>query len=89
MVLSRYGSEDGIFPARTGSTSSRTDLSCQRIELVGERRGAYAIDHELPLADHVHELDAGEHVAGGAEGLEVEHRPRHTLDRGVPVRRYC
>ena len=47
--------------------SNWTGLSCQRIKLVGEWHFIGAIGSELALADHVHELDAGEHAAGRAE----------------------
>src|SRR5450830_2196100 len=73
---------------RTGQTfrvehdcgSHRTDLSRQGIKLLGKRPGSSPIEHEPALADHVHELNAGEHGAGGAERLEVEHRPGYPLD---------
>lgn len=31
-------------------------------------------------ADHMHQLDDGEHAAGGPEGFEVEHRLDHLSD---------
>src|SRR5471032_3215875 len=76
-------SEDGIFQERNWGVSNWTDLCCQRIKLVGERHRIGAIDRELTLADHVHELDAGEHAAGAAERFEVEHWPGHPLDGAV------
>ena len=60
--------------------SNRTHLACQRIKLAGKRKSIDAIGYELPLADHVHELDAGEHVVSGAERFEVEHRLGHPLN---------
>lgn len=51
--------------------------------MVGGRHRIGAADCELALADHVHELDAGENGAGGAERFEVEHRPSHPLDGAV------
>jgi len=47
--------------------SNWTDLSRKRIKLVGERHRIGSVDCELALADHVHELDAGEHGAGCVE----------------------
>src|SRR5471032_1972297 len=76
-------SEGGIFQERNWGDSNWTDLCCQRIKLVGERHRIGAIDLELALADHVHELDAGEHAAGAAERFEVEHWPGHPLDGAV------
>lgn len=39
------------------------------------------IDRELALADHVHELDASEHISGSSKRLEAQHRPGDALDR--------
>lgn len=61
-------------------SSNRTDLAHQHIKLVGARHRIGSVDCELALADHVHELEAGKHVVGGAERFEVEHRPGHPLD---------
>jgi hypothetical protein len=61
-------------------SSNWTDLSRQRIKLVGERHFIGAVDCELAPADHVHELDVSEHATGAAERFEVEHRPSHALD---------
>ena len=36
---------------------------------------------ELPLADHVHGLDAGNEDARSAKNLEPEHRPYDSFDR--------
>jgi len=55
------------FPKTALHRSDRTDHSCQRRKLVGERHGLSAIDCELALADHVDQLDAGEQRAGGVE----------------------
>ncbi|WP_370660712.1 transposase, partial [Massilia eurypsychrophila] len=60
------------FPRTALCRSNRTDYSCQRRKLVGERHCISAVDCELALADHVHQLDAGEHGAGRAERFEVE-----------------
>jgi hypothetical protein len=60
--------------------SNRTDLARQGIKLVGERHRIGNVDCKLALADHVHELDAGEHAVGGTERFEVEHRPSHPLN---------
>src|SRR5471030_1001861 len=79
-VLSRCRSKDGIFQEGNWGSSNWTDLSCQRIKLVGKRHGIGAIDRELALPDHVHELDAGEHAAGAAERFEAEHWPGHPFD---------
>lgn len=43
------------------------DLHCLRIKLASERYGSGAIDRELILANHMHELDAGKHIAGRSE----------------------
>ena len=64
--------------------SNWTDLSCERIKLVGERPHIGAAACKLALADHMHKLYAGEHAAGRAERFKVEHRLGHTLD-GVVV----
>src|SRR5471030_3191381 len=68
------------FPGKDCGSSNWTDLSCQRIKLVGERHRIGAIDRVLALANHVHEFDAGEHATSAAERFEVEHRPGHPLD---------
>ena len=47
--------------------SNWTEHSSQCIKLVGERHPIRAVDRELALADHVHELDASEHGTGGSE----------------------
>ena len=39
--------------------SDGTDLSCQRIKLVGKRQLGTAFQFKLIFAAHVHELDAG------------------------------
>jgi|GEM_PF-4862078 hypothetical protein len=55
------------YPGMVVLPSNWTDLSCQRIKLIGERHHHCVIHCELALADHVHALDAGNHGAGGAE----------------------
>ena len=55
------------FPGTALCTSNWTDHSCQRIDLVGERHRIRAVERELAVAAHVHELDAGEHAASGAQ----------------------
>jgi hypothetical protein len=54
------------------------DLSCRCIERVGARHHGGSIDHELALADNVHELDASEHIGGSAKRLEAK---RHVVTR--------
>lgn len=63
-VLSRCLARDGVVHSEHDPRLCWTDLSCQRIELFGECHGSAAIMSELALANHVHELDAGEHIAG-------------------------
>jgi hypothetical protein len=46
----------------------------QRVELVGCRRCSVFDVAELALADHVHDLDAGEQNSGATKGLEPQHR---------------
>lgn len=46
-------------------------LSCQRIKLVGERHCGGAIDQELAIANHMHDLDANEHIGGSAKRREA------------------
>jgi hypothetical protein len=58
-----------------------TDLSRQRIKLLGERHRCGAIDRELSLANHAHELDASEHIGGDAKRLETQHWRGHALRR--------
>ena len=43
----------------SASFSDGTDLSCQRIKLIGKRQLGTAFQRKLIFADHVHELDAG------------------------------
>ena len=43
----------------------------------------FARRSQLPLSDHVHELNAGERRRGRAKGFETQRRPRHPLDRSV------
>lgn len=57
----------------------------QRVKLVGERHRIGSADCELPLADHVHELDACEHAVGGAELFEVEHRSGRPFDGAIAL----
>ena len=58
---------NGFFRAEYDPPLCWTDSPCQRIKLVGERYGSGAIDSELALANHVHEFDAGKHIAGRSE----------------------
>lgn len=44
-----------------------TALSCQSIKLIGERHHHCVIHYELALADHVHELNAGNYGGGRVE----------------------
>ncbi|MDB5773866.1 MAG: hypothetical protein JWM42_4240 [Burkholderia sp.] len=46
---------------------------------VGERQGLCSFECALPFSDHVHEFDAGQDIAGGSKGLEVERGPGSTL----------
>jgi hypothetical protein len=48
-----------------------TNLSRQRIKLLGKRRAGSTSGRELPLTNHVDELNAGENSTGGLEGFEV------------------
>ena len=57
-----------------------TDLSCQRIKLVGKRHAVAAFHHELAFANHVHEFDAGQDCLRRAKRLEAEHRPGDAFD---------
>jgi hypothetical protein len=57
----------GISRNGTALHSNWTDHSCQRRKLVDKRHDLGAVDCELALADHVGQLNAGEHRAGGAE----------------------
>ena len=66
-VLSHCLARDGFFRAECGPPLCWTDLPGQRIKLLGERHGSGAIDSELAFANHVHELDAGKHIAGRSE----------------------
>ena len=55
-----------VFGAGADASSSNwTDLSCQRVKLVGKRQFAAALQQELALADHGHEFDAGQDISGG------------------------
>jgi hypothetical protein len=63
--------------------SNRADYSCQRKKLVGERHGINAVDHELALADHVHQLNADEYSPSGPARFEVEYPPSHPLDGAI------
>ena len=54
-----------VFEAGThASSSDGTDLSCQRVKLVGKRPFVAALHHELTFSNHVHELDAGQDISG-------------------------
>jgi len=55
-----------IFDRYVGLPSSWADLSRQSMKPVGRRRLIDAVHHELPLADHVHEFDAGQDVFCGS-----------------------
>jgi hypothetical protein len=63
--------------------SNRADYSCQRKKLVGERHGINAVNHELALADHVHQLNADEYCPSGPARFEVAYRPDHPLDGAI------
>jgi hypothetical protein len=65
------------------SRSNRADYSCQRKKLVSEHHGSNAVDHELALADPVHQLNADEYSPGGPARFEVEYRPSHPLDGAI------
>jgi len=71
------------FPRTALYRSSRTEFSCQCKKLFGAWHCINAVDRKLALADHVHQLDAGEYRAGRPERFEVEHRPGHPLDGAV------
>jgi hypothetical protein len=60
----------------------RTELSCQCIKLVGKRR-VFTGQHELALANHMHQFNAGRDRAGRLERLEPEDQPRDALNRTV------
>jgi len=53
--------------------------------LVSERHCLGSIDCELALADHVHELDAGEHAVSGSERFDVEHGLGHSFDGAMSL----
>ena len=54
-----------VFGVGTDASSlNGTDLSCQRIKLVGKRQLDAALQHELTFADHVHQFDAGQDIFG-------------------------
>jgi hypothetical protein len=55
------------FPRMALHRLNWTDHPYQRRKLVGRRHGLGAVDFELAFADHVHQLNAGDHGAGGAE----------------------
>lgn len=60
-----------------------TNLSYQRIKLIDEGHGLSDIDHEPGPANHVHQLDALEHIGCCAKGLAVQNRPGYAFDRAV------
>ncbi len=53
--------ESRNFPVRALTRSNWTDHSCQCRKLVRERHRIRAVNCELAFADHVNQLDAGEH----------------------------
>jgi hypothetical protein len=59
----------------------RADLPCECMKLVDERHRSGSINGELILANHVHQLDASEHVGRCAKGLKAQHRPGQAFDR--------
>lgn len=69
--------ESSMVPAHVGRI---TDLSCQRAKLVSERHRDGSVNDELALPNHMHQLDASEHIGRNAERLEAQHWPRHPLD---------
>jgi hypothetical protein len=56
--------------------------------LVGERCASNFFDPKLVLSDHVHELDAGEHVGRCTKALEAQHWPSHAFNRAVVLLNY-
>jgi len=68
------------FPGGPLAGLFRTDHSCQRRKLLGERHCIGAVNSELALADHVDQFNAGEHAVGAQDRFEVEHRPGHPLN---------
>ena len=66
-VLSRFRLMNVLGAGTDANSSNWTDLSCQRVKLVGKRQFAAALQHELALADHVHEFDAGQDISGSTK----------------------
>ena len=46
------------------SPSDWPDLPRQRVKLIGKRHLVAALQHELPLSNHVHQFDADQHTFG-------------------------
>jgi hypothetical protein len=82
-----HGPNDA-FDGALNRPSSWTDLSCQCVRLVGKRHRIAVDASELILADHVHELDAGQYISGRLIGFEVGHGPSHSLDSPVVLLDY-
>jgi hypothetical protein len=57
-------------------------LSCYCVKLVGKRH-AFALQHELAFANHVHQFNAGRDRARRSKRFEAEHRPCEAFDRAV------
>ena len=53
-----------ILVVTNASPSDWTDFPCQGIKLVGKRHLVAALQHELPLSNHMHQLDAGQYAFG-------------------------
>ena len=60
-----------------------TDLSCQRIKLVGKRHAGAAFHHELVFANNVHEFAPCQDCLRRVKRLEAEHRPDDAIDGTV------
>lgn len=56
---------------------------CQRIEVLRSGERAPVVASDLPLAECVHDLDAGDDDASAMERLKAQHRSDDALDRPV------
>jgi hypothetical protein len=54
-------------------------LSGEGVELFGRTAARLTASFELPFAQHVHQLNAGEGGLRGVERLESSHRPGHAF----------
>lgn len=74
-----------LFKARSGTVRN---YPCECMELFGEGTLHYFRDDQLAFADHVHQFNTSQHIAGSAERFETHHGYIELAD-GLGDHLYC